>query len=44
MPIEEFLNEEGKDCYAMKRINRVREKRKREEEERKAVIWKEQER
>jgi len=42
MPIKEFLrkkkSEEGQDCNAMKRINRVRVKRKREEEERNAVI------
>jgi len=37
MSIEEFLSEEGKSCNAMKKINRVREK-KREEGERKAKI------
>jgi len=38
MPIKEFLSEEGKDCYSMKRINRIRKKRKREKEERKVVV------
>jgi len=37
MLIKEFLSEEGKNCNAMKRINRIREKRKKEEKERKAV-------
>jgi len=31
-PTEEFLSEEGQDCNAMKRINKVRMKRKREKE------------
>jgi len=36
MPIEEFLSEEG--CNAIKRINKIRVERKREEEERKAKV------
>jgi len=38
MPIERFLSEEGKGCNAKKRINKVKEERKREKEERKAEV------
>jgi len=39
MPIEEFLSKEGKGCSAIKRINKVREEKKRKEKERKAEVW-----
>jgi len=38
MPIEEFLSKERKSCNAMKRINKVREEKKRKEEERKVEV------